>query len=138
MGLVHDLVRIVLPLLTFFLITVVGMETSVENFSNIAKAPKALIAGILGQYLLPFIAMLMLKWIDLKPEISAGLLVFACAPAGGISNVYTYLAKANVELSVTLTAVSCIAAAITTPVMLKICESSGNLPGLGFRIPLGV
>ena len=125
-------------MLTFFLITVVGMETTVDNFRSVAKTPKALLGGILGQYVLPLIAILLLKWIDLKPEISTGLLIIACAPAGGISNVYTYLAKANIELSVTLTAVSCIAAAITTPLMLKICESNGSLPGLGFRIPLGV
>ena len=135
MTLLHQVVRIALPVITFFLITLVGMDTTIQAFRQVVRKPKALIVGVLGQYILPLIALSLLKPLHLNPEIGAGLMVIACAPAGGISNVYTYLARANTALSVTLTSLSCAAAVVTMPLLLHEFERVSGYRSR-FQIPL--
>jgi BASS family bile acid:Na+ symporter len=75
--------------------------------------------------------------LGLEPALARGVLLVAACPSGGMANVYTYLARANVALSVTLTAWSCVAAVLATPLALaalrgQVGESSD------FPVPLGV
>jgi BASS family bile acid:Na+ symporter len=69
------------------------------------------------------------------PGVASGMILLASAPAGGISTFYSYLARANVALSVVLTTVSCICAAVTMPLLLKTFEFL--LPqAISFSVPL--
>jgi len=53
------------------------------------------------------------------PEIAAGIILIGCSPNGMASNVISYLAKANLALSITITAVSTLLAPLLTPVLMK-------------------
>ncbi|HSE83968.1 MAG TPA: bile acid:sodium symporter, partial [Thermodesulfobacteriota bacterium] len=72
-----------------------------------------------------------------KPYIFSGVLLLAACPGGGISNYYVYLARSNVALSVALTAVSCLLAAITMPVIVGVYELYLNNP-LDFSMPFPI
>lgn len=136
MGLIHSAVSIVLPVIAFFVVMLIGMDTTVQNFRDVFAAPKALVAGLLGQYILPFVAVGVIASLHLKPEIAAGMMVIACAPAGGFSNMYTYLARANNALSVTLTFLSCAAAAVTMPLLLQIFQNTQQSAAMEIPIRL--
>ncbi len=133
MGLIHIVVPIALPLITFLVVTLIGMDTTVQDFRDVFRSPRALLAGMLGQYVLPLLAAAVIASMHLKPQIAAGMMVIACAPPGGFSNMYTYLARANNALSVTLTFLSCAAAFVTMPLLLHIFQKT---PGLDVRIPI--
>lgn len=113
----------------------VGMDTTVAKFRTVSRKRRALLGGIIGQYVLPFIAICLLRPLQMNQEIAVGMLVIAAAPTGGISNVYTYLAGANTALSIVLTSLSCIAAAITMPLFLRILESTAGYQVINFHIP---
>jgi len=116
---VKYLVDIGLPVVLFLMMVVVGTGLSLDEIRLVARQPRHLALATLGQVvLLPAIALMLTRVLDLTPEISGGiLLVFAC-PAGTMSNVHTYVARANVALSVSLTAASCLAGLVTLPLIL--------------------
>ncbi len=126
------------PVLVFGAMLIVGMELTGEDFRRIARRPGTVAAATLGQFLLlPLIGWLLVRCLDLRPTLAQGLLLVAACPSGGMANVYTYLGRGNLALSVTLTAVSCLAAVLTMPLALAIllAESSEST---GFPVPFGV
>jgi BASS family bile acid:Na+ symporter len=104
------------PAILFFMMALVGSELTVEDFRRIARYPRAVIVGTVAQLvLLPLCAAVLVLWLRPEPFVAAGMVLLAATPGGGISNVFTYLAGANTALSVTLTAVSSLLAALTLP-----------------------
>lgn len=98
-----------------------GTTLSVKDFSRVLQMPKGVIIGIVGQYsIMPFIGWGLTKAFDFPPEISAGIILIGSCPSGLASNVMSYLAKANVALSVTLTAIATIMAPIMTPMYMRL------------------
>jgi BASS family bile acid:Na+ symporter len=96
------------------------------------------LAGLIGPLLfLPPIAIGLL-WVFRPPlDVTTGLLLVAACPIGGISNTYSYLARASTALSVTLTGTSCLLAAMTIPVVGRALELALALPlNLVAPIPL--
>src|SRR5215472_10133964 len=69
--------------------------------------------------------------------MARGVLLVAACPSGAMANVYTYLARANVALSVTLTAVSCLVAVLGTPLALAVLQAQDGESN-GFSLPFGV
>lgn len=109
---------IVIPILVV-LMFLLGTELNREAFIGVAKAPLAVITGMTGQIiLLPLIAFATAWALDLSPTYFMGLMLVACCPGGSSSNVFTMLAKGNVALSVTLTALSSIITLFTLPVIM--------------------
>src|SRR5258708_28575386 len=100
---------------------VVGMELTADAFRRVARRPGTVVAATIGQFLLlPLIGWLLVRCLDLQPAIARGALLVAPCPSGAMANVYTYMARANVALSVTLTAVPCLVAALATPTALAV------------------
>jgi BASS family bile acid:Na+ symporter len=118
----QSILGVAIPIITFFLMTIVGMDLTAEDFKKVRNTPKPFWVGTLGQYLLPFCAWMVLLLLKPAPEVASGMILIASAPGGGISNYYSYLARVNVALSVVLTTVSCIFAAITMPVLLQLFQ----------------
>jgi BASS family bile acid:Na+ symporter len=126
------------PALVFFTMVVVGMELTAADFRRVARRPGTVAAACVGQFvLLPAIGWVLVRCSPLQPDIARGVLLVASCPSGGMANVYTYLARANVALAVTLTAVSCLAAVLTTPVALTVLQSHMG-ESAGFPVPFGV
>jgi BASS family bile acid:Na+ symporter len=135
---VKPVVDTCVPVLVFFAMAVVGMELTADDFRRVARQPGTVVAATVGQcVLLPVIGWLLVRCLGLQPAIGSGVLLVAACPGGGMANVYTYLARANVALSVTLTAVSCLAAVLTTPLALAALQAEVG-ESTGFPVPLGV
>ncbi len=95
------------PALVFFAMVVVGMELTVDSFRRVARQPITVLVATLAQLiLLPVIGWLLVRCLDMQPTITRGVLLVAACPSGTMANVYSYMARANVALSVSLTAVS--------------------------------
>jgi BASS family bile acid:Na+ symporter len=101
---------------TLILLTTVGLDLRPADFARVRERPGMVAAGVLGPpLLLPSVAVGVIAWLEPPPTLASSLLLLACCPTGGISNTYSYLARASVALSVTLTAVSCALAVVTIP-----------------------
>lgn len=107
-------IKVALALIMFF----TGLSLTTADFKRVARKPGQVAAGFVLQYtVMPAMGYFTALAFALPAEIAAGLILVACCPGGTASNVITFLAKADVPLSVTMTAVSTIAAAMFTPAL---------------------
>lgn len=99
-----------------FMMFGVSLQLSPADFIRVLKAPRAPIAGLLAQFLLlPAATGLLTWWFAVEPSLALGMILVASCPGGTFSNVMTWLAKASVPVSVSMTAVSSLAAMVMTP-----------------------
>ena len=94
----------------------VALDMKWEDFKGITAAPRAVLIGMLAQFLLlPAAAWALTMVLRPQPSIALGLILVACCPGGNISNFLTNFARGNTALSVTMTACSTVAALFFTP-----------------------
>jgi BASS family bile acid:Na+ symporter len=99
-----------------FIMFGVALEIDLSHFREIARKPKPLILGFLSQFLLlPMITFLLTWMIQPTASVALGMILVAACPGGNISNFISSLAKGNIALSVTLTAVATIGSIFLTP-----------------------
>jgi len=97
-----------------------GITLSVDDFKAVLKSPWGIGVGFVAQYtIMPFMGWLVAYTFNIRPEFAAGIILVACCPGGTASNVVTYLARANVPLSVLMTMCSTFAAVIMTPLLTQ-------------------
>jgi bile acid:Na+ symporter, BASS family len=108
---------VLLPLALAIVMLGMGLSLVPEDFGRITRYPKAVAVGTVCQVLLlPLIGALITLLVPMQPAIAVGLIVLAVCPGGPSSNLITYLAKGDVALSVTLTAVSSVITVVTIPI----------------------
>lgn len=128
---------IVLPILTILMFEL-GLNLKWNDFKLFATRPKPVIAGLLGQLIvLPIIAFLLSKALNLPPLFVVGFVLIACSPGGSSSNVFSLLAKGDVALSVSLTACSSIITMFTIPVIMGIVCSGALGEDVSVTLPVG-
>jgi bile acid:Na+ symporter, BASS family len=124
------------PLVTVILLMTVGLELRPADFARVGDRPGLVAAGVLlPAVLLPGVAVVLIDLLHAAPLAASGLLLLVACPIGGISNTYSYLARASTALSVTLTAVSCAAAVITIPAIAFVLDVAWHRP-LTYAVPL--
>lgn len=97
-----------------------GTRMSANDFVSVVKTPKGVAIGIIAQFtIMPLIGFALAKISNFPPEIAAGIILIGCSPSGLASNVMSYLAKANLALSITLTTISTLMAPLVTPLLMK-------------------
>jgi bile acid:Na+ symporter, BASS family len=97
-----------------------GITLSVDDFKAALKTPRAVAAGFVAQYLImPFLGWAIAQLLKLETPFAVGLILVACCPGGTASNVVTYIARANVALSVLMTMCSTFGAIVMTPLLTK-------------------
>lgn len=97
-----------------------GITLTVEDWRRVLKMPRAVAIGFAGQYLImPFLGWSIAKLLKLETPFAVGLILVGCCPGGTASNVVTFLARANVALSVLMTTCSTVAAVVMTPLLTK-------------------
>ncbi len=107
-----------IPILLGVIMFGMGMTLSADDFRIIAKSPKDALIGVLAQYtIMPFAAFVISSLFNLPAELAVGVILVGTCPGGTASNVITYLAKGDVALSVSMTAVSTLIAPIATPLL---------------------
>lgn len=112
-------VFIVLPILTLLMFDL-GLGLQGRDFLLLLQRPKAVVVGLVGQLvLLPLVAVLLTRVFPLPPLMAVGLVLTACCPGGSSSNVFSMLAKGDVALSVSLTALSSIITLFTLPLIMQ-------------------
>ena len=121
------------------LMFLLGTDLNRQAFANVAKNPKGVLVGMTGQLiLLPVIAFVIAWVLQLPPVYFMGLVLVACCPGGSSSNVFSMLAKGDVALSVTLTAVSSIITLFTVPfIMSGVSAFVSNQAGVEVTLPVG-
>src|SRR5690606_24344879 len=98
--------NLIVPLL---MIIMFGMGTTMglKDFEGVVKSPRSVIIGLLCQFtIMPLVGYMLATSFDFPPEVAAGVILVGCSPSGLASNVMSYIAKANVALSLTITAVA--------------------------------
>ncbi len=95
-----------------------GITLSLDDFKGVMKMPRAVAAGYAAQYLImPFLGWAIASGLKLPTPYAVGVILVGCCPGGTASNVVTYLAKANVALSVLMTTCSTFGAILMTPLL---------------------
>jgi len=127
-----------LPLALAIVMLGMGLSLVPEDFKRITRDPKAVLVGTVCQVLLlPLIGALITLVVPMQPEIAVGLLVLAVCPGGPSSNLITYLAKGDVALSVTLTAVSSIVTVFTIPLFTNLALQHFLGESAAIALPIG-
>ena len=131
-------VWIVMPIL-LVLMFLLGTDLDKKAFEGVTKNPRAILAGMTGQIiLLPLIAFLIAWALKLPPVYFMGITLIACCPGGSSSNVFSMLAKGDVALSVTLTAISSIVTLFTLPFIMEIVAAFvSDQSGAIISLPVG-
>lgn len=120
--------RVGLPLLVMLAMVVVGLDLTLADLRRVLHYPQHVAFAMLGQLLvLPAIAIALVALLHPPPAIAGGMLLTAAAPQATMSNFFCMLARADIALSVTLTAVSSILAVVSAPLVAS----------LSFRLLLG-
>jgi len=98
----------------------VALELKIEDFKRIIVSPKAPLIGLIAQFiLLPALTFVLILIIKPYPSIALGMMLVAACPGGNLSNIMTYLSKGNCAVSISMTAVSTVAAVIMTPLNIS-------------------
>ncbi|RBP95415.1 BASS family bile acid:Na+ symporter [Cytobacillus firmus] len=96
-----------------------GLTLKAVDFKIIFTKPLPVLIGVCAQFIImPLVAFVIAKLLNLPAELAAGLVLLGCVPGGTASNVMVYLAKGNVPLSIAMTSVSTLLAPIMTPLIL--------------------
>jgi len=110
----------VLPAALALVMFGMGVSLSKQDFFRLLVIPKPVIIGLFGQLLLlPIIAYVVAIVFNLNPALAIGLMILAACPGGTMSNVISHMARANLALSVTLTAITTIVCVFSTPFIIK-------------------
>lgn len=105
-----------LPFSLAMITLAMGLGLVKDDFTAIAKSPKAAVIGLLGQIvLLPAIAFGAALLFSLKPDFAVGLILVASCPGGAHSNLFTHFAKGDVALSISLTAIAGLVCIVSIP-----------------------
>ena len=98
-----------------------GTTLKIEHFVNVFKRPKEILLGVCAQYLImPLLAFAIAGLFSLNEALTVGLVLVGTVPGGTASDVITFLAKGDLALSVSLTAVSTVISPILTPIITLI------------------
>lgn len=98
-----------------------GTQMSLHDFAGVAKTPRGVLVGIVCHFtVMPLVGLGLTKIFHFEPEIAAGIILIGSCSSGLASNVMAYIAKSNLVLSVTVTAITTIVAPFMTPLLMKL------------------
>lgn len=136
--------EVALPLVLAFMMFTLGLGLTVADFSRVVARPRDVLVGLCMQIaLLPLVAFALINVWPVSPEIAVGVMLIAVAPGGVTSNYLTSLARGDVALSVSMTAVTSLLSVATIPLILALAyrhivaePMSGEVSFLGTAISI--
>lgn len=132
-------IKIGLPISLGLIMLSMGMTLKAVDFKRITEKPKAFIIGITAQMLLvPLLALLLLQFFHLPPLLAVGLLILSFSPGGTTSNLFSYMAKGDVALSIALTAVASFITPFSIPFLTELALHSQMGENTDVIIPVGL
>lgn len=98
-----------------------GTQMSLHDFSGVMKTPRGVLVGLVCHFsIMPLVGFGLTRLFSFPPEIAAGVILIGSCSSGLASNVMAYIARSNLVLSVTVTAITTLAAPFLTPFLMKI------------------
>lgn len=95
-----------------------GITLSFEDFRRVTRTTRPVLIGVVAQFaVMPLLGWAIAYGFSLNPQLAVGLILVACCPGGTASNVVSYIANADVALSVLMTMCSTFAAVVMTPLL---------------------
>lgn len=114
------LTLLIVPLLQIIMFGM-GSQMSLKDLAGVIKMPKGVLIGIVCQFtIMPIVGITLALLFRFPPEIAAGIVLVGTSPSGLASNVMSFLARANLALSVTLTAIATLLSPLLTPMLMKL------------------
>lgn len=109
-----------LPLALAFIMLGMGLTLTIADFQRILLAPKAILLGLVAQLLLlPLMGFLLVKLFGLTGALAVGVMILAACPGGPTSNLVSHLARGDLALSISLTAISSVVTVATIPLIVN-------------------
>jgi bile acid:Na+ symporter, BASS family len=136
----------VLPLALAVIMASLGMALRAADFRRVVEEPRGVAIGLLNLLVLsPVLAFIVATAFNLDPAMAVGLVLLGASPGGTLANLLTHFARGETALSITMTAVSSLAAVVTVPLFLKLAthhfgagalDQSVNMVGVVARVLL--
>lgn len=124
-----------LPLALGVIMLGLGLSLSLADFRRVVVYPRAVFVGLACQMLiLPAICFGIARGFGLPPELAVGLMLLSASPGGATANLFSHLAKGDVALNITLTAVNSVLSLFVLPFIVNL--SLEAFMGAGKAIPL--
>jgi len=128
---------VVIPICLFLIMMGMGLTLVVNDFKRVVKFPKAVSIGLANQLImLPLIGFALANIMPLRPEYAVGVMLLVLCPGGTTSNLFTFLAKGDVALSVTMTAIASVVTVFTIPIVLSFSLVYFMGAGTEFQLPI--
>jgi len=129
------LTAVFLPIALGIIMLGLGLSLKIDDFKRVVVYPKAVFVGLSCQMLLlPVVCFGVAKVFALPPELAVGLMLLAASPGGATANLFSHLAKGDVALNITLTAVNSVLSLLTMPIIVNVALE--QFMGAGKAIPL--
>ncbi|MEL0081617.1 MAG: bile acid:sodium symporter family protein [Gammaproteobacteria bacterium] len=135
-----DLIGLIIPGSLAVIMFGMGTGLVVNDFTRLFRLPRAVLIGLFCQIvMLPIVAWLLVKTFSIQPVFAVGVMLIALTPGGAVSNLFTLLARGDLALSVTLTAISSLLAVFTVPLLLNLALINilGEGQGKVLTLPVG-
>ena len=129
---------LIIPLGLAFLMLCVGLETRIDDFRALARAPLGVAAGLVSQIVgLPLIAIVVAHLLGLPAAHAVGVVLVAAAPGGVTANFVTLMAAGDVALCVTVTVLGSLLAPLTVPIVVGFAFHLFAGDTVALSLPLG-
>lgn len=126
-----------LPIALAFIMLYLGLTLQMDDFKRVLNRPRALAGGLAGQLLMvPALGWVVASLTPLDPVMAVGLMVLVACPGGVSSGLLTHLARGDVALSISLTAVTSVAAVFTLPLVVNVAMQHFMSSSSGVEFPL--
>ena len=111
-----EVVTKIAPIALALIMLTLGLDLTTSDFTRVIKRPKDFLVGLICQViLLPIVAFVLIKILNVQPALALGVMIIAAAPGGVTSNILTKFANGDVALSVSLTAIISLLSILTVP-----------------------
>ena len=132
-----NLATIILGGALFVIMLGMGLSLKIDDFKRIIFYPKAIFVGLVNQLiLLPLIGLVIASYLTSQPEIAVGIMILVACPGGPTSNLISFMAKGDLALSVSLTALSSLITIVTIPFIVMFALD--HFMGAGQEIEMNI
>ena len=129
---------VLLPLILAFIMVTLGLGLTPTDFKRIVSQPRALLIGAVCHFvLLPLVCYLMLKAFGMTGAFAVGFMILAACPTGTTSNLLTYLARGDVALALSFTAIASVLTIFTLPLIVIFALGEFNASSQAVNVPVG-
>jgi BASS family bile acid:Na+ symporter len=129
---------VLLPIALAVIMTTLGMSLTPADFRRVAVYPRGVAIGLANLLVIsPLLAFAVAEAYSLEPALAVGLVLLGASPGGTMANLLTHLARGDTALSITMTAISSVAAVLTVPLFLGLATEHFGATGLDDEVGMG-